>query len=642
MIQFLIIGRERTVFRDAVSSISNKKAGEEELLLFGLIAIIQVALLPGLIVLQLLDIRGFLLKCILAFAFSLTLNYQLVFILTATGFYTRGGMAGVLVAELLVSGWLFAREHALSDRIKLALFHGRGASQPLFSRIAHYFFSVAAFYSLVVVLLSLLKENPGVFHVLDDVMSWNRWAVEWFNGRLPSRTSEYPQLLPANWSTTYLLIKSAEVQMFAKSVMAAFPVAVLLIFYDAYRRFFSLGALAGSVFCAYLFLRMLGPLGSGYADIPVAFFAVLTFYLIYLYYRNVLGLGDALVSVAIAASGAALTKQAGFFVLVIAILLLLPAVLKRRAKGVQCRDFLPLIYVIVAVSLLVIPWYAFKEYQIQKGIDQANVGYVTSGIHAEKNPLKRILTTSLDIEKKTGLPRAFLVVFIVLLIISLKTQIGRRSLLFVGLPYYLIWAAFFSYDNRNLALSLPFLSIAAGEGLCLVLGLINPGRSEDRTFSRPLTLDIPLGASLGVLLSFIVTLALLGSGKYTSSVLIDMTNEIRRKVGDPIFNQKLYEFYYSHGFKGKVVSDGQMCVLPEIGQYCYMGRFKSVDQVPDFEKSTDICAILKLLTDSEDIRYITIPDGVYPAIFENGLKKGTLSRIFSASGMSFLEIRCPS
>jgi hypothetical protein len=610
-------------------------------LLFGLIAIVQVAFLPGFIVLQLLNIRGFFLKCILAFAFSLALNYQLVFILTATGFYTRGEMTGVLVAELLASGWLFARQHSLSDRINLALFQGNSTGQRFFFRIANYFFLIAAFCSLLVMLLTLLKENPGVFHTGDDVMSWNRWAVEWFNGRFPSGSGEYPQLLPANWSTTYLLTRTADVQMFAKAVMAVFPVAVLFVFYDAYRRFFSLGALAGSVFCAYLFLQLLGPLGSGYADIPVAFFALLTFYLIYLHNRNVLGLRDTLVSVAITASGAALTKQAGFFVLVIAILLLLLTVVKKRALHVQCHDFLPLMYVILAVSLLVIPWYAFKENQIRKGIDPSNVGYVTSGIYAEKNPLKRVLTATLDVEKRTGVPRAFWVVFVVLLVISLKTQIGRRSL-FVGLPYYLIWAAFFSYDNRNMALSLPFLSIAAGEGFCFVLGLINHSGSEGRTFSRHLTLDAPLGVSLGVLLSFIVTLALLGSAKYPSSVLIAKSNEIRRKVGDPIINQKLYEFYYSTGFKGKVVSIyPEMCVLPQIGQYCYMGRFKSADQgVQEVERCTDICALLKLVTDSEEIRYIIIPDGLYPALFENSLKKGTLFRIFGASGMSFFEIRC--
>ena len=64
--------------------------------------------------------------------------------------------------------------------------------------------------------------------------------------------------------------------------------------------------------------------------------------------------------------------------------------------------------------------------------------------------------------------------------------------------------------------------------------------------------------------------------------------------------------------------------------------------MPNFEKDDiDICEMRKRVTEGEEIRYMIVIDGLFPNIIDSGLKRGTLVRIFSASGKSFLEVRCP-
>jgi hypothetical protein len=614
------------------------------LLILGLIAILQVTLLPGLIVLRFLNVQGFLLKSILAFALSLTLNYELVFLLTITGCYTRSAMSAVIVVEFLMLGWFLIRDCGFSRRIRLTFLPWRIKNQPPSFLFVHSLLLALAFYSFVLLLFALYNENPGVFRLDDDVLSWNRWAIDWFHNNLPSRTWEYPQLLPTNWSITYILIGSEEVQLFAKAVMALFPVGILLIFYDAYQRFRFLGALAGIVFCTYFFLRVFGGplLGSGYADIPVAFFAALTFYLLYLYSRDAINLKDALWSVAIVASGAVLTKQAGLFVVFVALPTLIMLIRPGNAENVSLkrRKSLSLFYATAIIILLVAPWYVMKGFDIIKGRDQSNIRYVMHEVHPEKNLLKRALTAAVDLNNELGLPHTVLAGLFLLLILSLRTGIGRASVALIGLPYYLIWSFFFSYETRNLALSVPFFSLAAGEGLCQIVGFVTRNRAKESMPSLPYTLEIPSGASLIVVVSFIAILASL-SHRYPSERLIEITHEMTMNVGNRAFNQKLYEFYHTHGFRGKVLSAYLgTAVLPGIREFYYTGRFKLPRDMAMLWKNSYLCEILDHMTSSREIRYLIIRDTLYPAIIDHALQKGVLAPIFSESGISFYEVRC--
>ena len=52
----------------------------------------------------------------------------------------------------------------------------------------------------------LVRLNTGtVFSGWDTLFSWNAYAEKWASGRVPDIGGMYPQLVPANWSLSYLL-----------------------------------------------------------------------------------------------------------------------------------------------------------------------------------------------------------------------------------------------------------------------------------------------------------------------------------------------------------------------------------------------------------------------------------------------------
>src|SRR5204863_9978155 len=109
------------------------------------------------------------------------------------------------------------------------------------------------------------------------VLSWDRWAMEWAGNRL-SRTGLYPQLLPTNWSLTYVMLGNTDVKMFAKAIMPLFTLATLLLFLDLFHKTGRLTWLLGLSCYAFLLWFVFPPvfLASGYAETANAFFAFLT------------------------------------------------------------------------------------------------------------------------------------------------------------------------------------------------------------------------------------------------------------------------------------------------------------------------------------------------------------------------------
>jgi hypothetical protein len=76
---------------------------------------------------------------------------------------------------------------------------------------------------------NLFIHNLGtVFSSWDAVVSWNQWAIAWAASQVPMYTRFYPQLIPANWSITYVLLGTTEIQFFAKSIMPLFALLMLL------------------------------------------------------------------------------------------------------------------------------------------------------------------------------------------------------------------------------------------------------------------------------------------------------------------------------------------------------------------------------------------------------------------------------
>src|SRR5207245_1064267 len=81
-----------------------------------------------------------------------------------------------------------------------------------------------------------------------------------------------------------------------------------------------------------------------------------------------------------------------------------------------------------------------------------------------------LLLGSFHLAPKIILPACIVAV---LMIGSLADNIARKITVFFVIPMFLFWACFFSYDIRNIAFVLPFLSIVLGFGIQQIIVFIS-------------------------------------------------------------------------------------------------------------------------------------------------------------------------
>jgi hypothetical protein len=629
------------------------------MVLMGILGFLQATLLPGLIIVHFLPYRGWILVLCLCFALSLLANFELVFLLTALGLYTRPCLIGIIAGEFAILGWLyFARGyHHKHFEIRLSLTDG---SQGHIRKQIVLILRFVAILCFLMVLIETLRSNPASFYLQDDIVSWNRWATEWYQVQIPSLSYLYPQLIPANWSLTYAMMGSAEVHLFAKMIMALFPLALLLLFVDEHLRTGELGPLVAMPVLTFLLFRLTPKaIGSGYVDIAVAFLASLAFYLLQLTEARSPEPNRGHLSVALSSAAAGLCKQAGLFVVAAGffeVLLMRPS----RSEG---RSSLCLmakragLFALISVCC-VGPWYLVKGIEIARGQELSNIGYLGAYIHAEKNPGIRMAKATWNavqmttgISNKLSLANAFkgsaLILSLGLAALSLTSRRGRRCMLLVGLPYYLIWAAFYSYDFRNLTLALPFLSRSIGYGVDMLTS--SPGKVEfDQRPQQRSQGRVSLNTVVSTGLSLFAVVVLWGVHAFPSDRLIQETHRIQRNLVDPILREKLYDYYHTHGLDGKILTTYPILLyLPEFRNHIYTddwrmspGRAHERDVMDALHRFEPFCDLMRLAGVDSKIKYLLIHNGVLPAVFQEDVKRGDVKLIFEASGVTFYELRC--
>jgi hypothetical protein len=531
----------------------------------GFISLLQIIILPGLIFTAVFPVRGRLTRIIFSFALSLIFNYQLVWLLTLLHLYTRTAVWVVLVLEIgffvfyyikKSRSVIFIKEPVRNDPDNSNSFLQLTAST---QRILKFVSAGTGMLIIFGFLFKIREENPGIFDSWDDVVSWNHWASEWYAGDLPRYTYHYPQLLPANWSLSYQFLGTDDIQIFAKSIMGLFGLGILFIFWDLYKKSKSLYFLLALTISGFIIQRTVGAyLGKGYADIPVAFFGLCVFYVSYLAINGYLSVPMGLIMSTLMLSGAMLTKQAGFFM----IALFLTGVyflLKKSVEPVKKKWWL--MGASIGILLLsVAPWYIYKQVQINRGKERSEITYVTKDIYAGKTKIQRMMDASehfsnkvVDFEflkffsdpgKKSFIESISIFVFL-LMLLSLFSFYGRMCTLLVVLPYYIIWACFFSYDLRNISLLLPFLGLSISIGLVVCIKYVS-GFIIYLQHTNRLTL------AGGILTLLLVVGLSLNYGK--ASLLNYEFGKARTVLGDSTLNNKLYELKDSNQIRGKIVS----------------------------------------------------------------------------------------
>ena len=552
----------------------------------GIVSILQMVLLPGFLALRLLRLRpGGAAELLAAIPLSLTLNHFLVIGLVLAGAYSPGAMYAVLAVEVIAIALCLRAEARQGEGAPVPSEWGRLSS--LVERIRSggpagaiawwtlLWLAGAVFFLHV---RAAVQSVGTVFDHWDAVVSWNRWATEWAGNAFPTITWRYPQLLPTNVSLGYVLLRSTSVQLFAKGAMIVFPIAQLLMLADAAVRRKNAGYLAALVLVGTTnLLTLAGFLMAGYADLPVAYMITASLYFLVLAEdaserrERTLWLAVACV----AAAGAALTKQGGLLWALVAPVL--AAAQWRRGEvetgadgeRSRLRATVLVLGVFLAISLaLVVPWYAYKSYQIgvgreqteAVGVAQANAGrtYAESARHVHAMLRDAVSQRAVDLL----LPLVVLGAF-------LSSRWGWAAILF-GIPYLAICVGMTSYDLRNFAPGWPVVLTSGAVGWAEVLGRWRARAPPRRVRWRPAA---AIGGVLAVGLAMVVFRA-----PTSSRWLRELQAQNERNIGSPALNEALYACDEGQRLEGNIITDYQpLGYLPRLRDRYVRDHFQDLE-----------------------------------------------------------------
>ncbi len=305
----------------------------------GILAILQITLLPGMLVLRWQKVHAGVIQFLAyAFGLSLLINYWVVFLLAALKLYTRPTIGVLMVIELFLlfhgyrkvlysslgeviqNSWHAFTSWLISLRMKIEVKENSDETLINIIRLIFLLVAIALAIGSILWILQVYRLNLGtVFNSWDAVLSWNRWAVAWAGNQIPADTGYYPQLLPANWSLTYVAMGNPSVQFFAKSLAPLFLLGIFLLLFDL-----GLDGKTFGFFLAITITRLVTKkftgefIAEGYSDIPTSFLGFLSIYaLLKSRASDFRTRNQALWLSAAFAAAATLTKQAGGYLLLL-------------------------------------------------------------------------------------------------------------------------------------------------------------------------------------------------------------------------------------------------------------------------------------------------------------------------------------
>ena len=363
------------------------------MLIWGILGLLQSVLLPGLIILKVVKSRGGILeRMIYCFPLSLISNYLVIFVLTAVGIYIRPVVAGLLFLEFLVLSLLFRDDLQLpfSRAVINQYSVVQAESKPFLSmlpsgndaggilRFILWFVFGCEAVSAVFWGLHVCSLNFGtVFSGLDTLFSWNTYAESWAQNLIPQIHGAYPQLVPANWSLSYLLQGDGAVQLFNTLIPPVFFLLIFVMLFDLGFQKKETGFFIAALIARYMMKKLMGDqISDGYMDVPAAFMSFLVVYtLLKGMDRDKTGQEQAILLAILFASGAAVTKQVGFIILILTPFLI-RFWLKDAFKSINRKS---LFSVILISFLMIVPWYLLCLVN-SRSVDPASGELLAAGI----------------------------------------------------------------------------------------------------------------------------------------------------------------------------------------------------------------------------------------------------------------------
>ncbi len=560
--------------------------------LLGLLAIIQILFLPGLIFKSLFKPRGeFFYQLSVVVAVSMLFNATIIYPLVLLHIYNRPVLVGIIIIEFIAFLWLYRGVirinleeigKRLGDYVKRQLL----AFQAIFQSGNYSAFtrSVRTILIILIIILSTsliywffrkIPNNIGtVFNAWDAVVSWNHWAQVWAQNLVPEVPLTYPQLLPLNLSLTYLLTGNDEISLFAKAIMPVFALLTVLMVFEMGLKEKKYGILAAVIFIYLLYKKFLGEIiADGYADVPVAFFA-LTALVPFLESGELLKDKKALLLSLLVAAGAVLTKQVGLFVLVF---LPVAALLTRVEKGKK-QTLQLLVYFGIAL-LLTLPWYLPMGINILKDFSKSGIGQyiaISSAVQGNTSTILRFGSAFLNLGK-------YLVFFV--FIIPAFFLVNRRYRVFILMfliPFSILWGIISSYDERNLSIVFVGVSLVAGLGMEVILEFVF--RAADRSRINELN-------SLFLALLVLIPLGYF-TYKLTSLKLTAAWEAAQNNIFSPEINQQVRALDRSNPVCQRILTNYPVAFLPGLKDMQLNTYFSDYEDYVVQIEEPDVCWML--------------------------------------------------
>lgn len=597
----------------------------------GILAILQITLLPGMLMLRWFRVRAGVIQFLAyAFGLSLLINHLVVVLLAALKLYTRLTLGMLIASELfflitvyrdvlckplgegIQNIWHAFTRWLASLRMNIEVRENNNETLVNITRLLFSLIALALAIGSILWILQVYRLNLGtVFNSWDAVLSWNRWAVSWAGNQIPPDTGYYPQLLPANWSLTYVAMNNPAVQFFAKSLAPLFLLWIFLLLFDLGLEGKTFGFFLAITITRLVTKKFTGEfIAEGYSDLPAAFLGFLAVYAL-LKIRvgadtrerhQTLWLGAAF------ATAAALTKQAGGYLLLLYPLLaslLIEKPLPSNPSETKAQWQRHLWLSFGAGLLLTLSWYGYKYITIALGLDASNISWVTQGIFQGMTYLERARNAFSTLEKYGYL------IFFLIPTLPLLSRRFRWLVLLIVLPYTAIWMLFFSYDTRNLALVFPFLGLTAGMAIEGTLELFLRGLKK----LQPARWRI-------VWLFLIMCLLLVVIGmRFPDQKLIRRQTELQKQIFAPTLNEKLYDYLEQSGEENPLIlTNYPIAYLPGLENAQLEYWFTDLASFDELTQRPEVNYILMPFNANDDIQAAVekrIRNGQYKLLFED-------------------------
>lgn len=437
------------------------------MILLGLVAVIQTIFLPGFLIIHFgrIKTQTTLQKYIYIFALSLFANYSIVTILVLFKLYFQSVLFAFIIIEVLVLIFLLSTQR-IPFEYNLGFNNLYQSFKTLLNQnvFAIRFLLIGALIVSVFYFALLVANIGSIFYFVDTVnnIHWNTWAMDFANNIFPNQSSHFPQLIPANWSISYLLIGETNIHFFPKSFMPLFFLGNVLMFFDLAlqkRKSVYLIALIIYGFFAPIVYTLVF-IADGNGDLPVSFFAFISFYAYLKTNKEKFVLKEFLL-VFLFASTAAGTKLAGFYTFFIMSILCLFYLLKNYKQLIK-KEYLILIISVIFILSINLFWYFLKPETMAGGLHQPE--WLQTGYY-------NILSNALHlIYYNIGLP---VVAFLILTVLfSLFVKEARFVAIIFVIPPIILWMFKYSSDFRNLSFVVPFLSYVSAFGLIKILEIV--------------------------------------------------------------------------------------------------------------------------------------------------------------------------